>query len=64
MATNRSGNSQSSGAFNNMKYEVANEIDVTINKGYNGELSYRDEGHIGETIVKKVFAEYRNKNQQ
>lgn len=64
MATNRSGNSQSSGAFNRMKYEVANELGVTLNEGYNGNLTSRDAGRIGGTIVKKVFAEYRNKNQQ
>lgn len=63
MATNRSGNSQSSGAFNNMKYEVANELGVNLNQEYNGDLSSRDAGRIGGTIVKKVFAQYRNQNQ-
>ncbi|HHY82615.1 MAG TPA: alpha/beta-type small acid-soluble spore protein [Clostridiales bacterium] len=63
MATNRSSN-RSSGAFDNMKYEVANELGVTLNKDYNGNLTSRDAGRIGGTIVKKVFAEYRNQHQQ
>jgi len=47
-----------------MKYEVANELGVTLNKDYNGNLTSRDAGRIGGTIVKKVFAEYRNQHQQ
>jgi hypothetical protein len=43
-----------------MKFEVANEIGVTLNKEYNGNLASRDAGRIGGTIVKKVFADYRN----
>lgn len=62
MATNRSSN-RSSGAFDNMKFEVANELGVTLNKDYNGNLPSRDAGRIGGTIVKKVFAEYRNNHQ-
>ena len=45
MATNRSSN-RSSGAFDNMKYEVANELGVTLNKDYNGNLTSRDAGRI------------------
>lgn len=62
MATNRSSN-RSSGAFDNMKFEVANELGVTLNKDYNGNLPSRDAGRIGGTIVKKVFADYRNNHQ-
>jgi hypothetical protein len=62
VATNRSSN-RSSGAFDNMKFEVANELGVTLNKDYNGNLPSRDAGRIGGTIVKKVFADYRNNHQ-
>ena len=61
--SNRSSN-RSSGAFDRMKFEVANELGVTLNQDYNGNLTSRDAGRIGGTIVKKVFADYRNKNQQ
>lgn len=64
MATNNRSSNRSSGAFNNMKYEVANELGVTLKEDYNGDLSSRDAGRIGGTIVKKVFASYRNNNQQ
>ncbi|NLU35528.1 MAG: alpha/beta-type small acid-soluble spore protein [Clostridiales bacterium] len=47
-----------------MKFEVANELGVTLNQDYNGNLTSRDAGRIGGTIVKKVFAQYRNQNQQ
>lgn len=57
-------NSKSSGAFNNMKYEVANELGVNLNEGYNGDITSRDAGRIGGTIVKKVFADYRNRHGQ
>jgi len=57
-------NNNSSGAFNNMKYEVANELGVTLSEGYNGNLTSRDAGRIGGTIVKKVFADFRNNNQK
>lgn len=63
MANNRSSN-RSSGAFDNMKFEVANELGVTLNQDYNGDLSSRDAGRIGGTIVKKVFADFRNHNNQ
>ncbi|NLC43781.1 MAG: alpha/beta-type small acid-soluble spore protein [Clostridiales bacterium] len=64
MATNNRSSNRSSGAFDNMKFEVANELGVTLNQDYNGDLSSRDAGRIGGTIVKKVFANYRNSNQQ
>ena len=54
----------SSGAFDNMKFEVANELGVSLNSDYNGDLTSRDAGRIGGTIVKKVFADYRNNNKQ
>ena len=66
MANNSRSSGSSSGAFDNMKFEVANELGVTLNKDYNGNLASRDAGRIGGTIVKKVFADYRNShhNQQ
>lgn len=64
MATSNRSSNRSSGAFDNMKFEVANELGVTLNQDYNGNLTSRDAGRIGGTIVKKVFAQYRNQNQQ
>ena len=55
-------NNNNRGAFNRMKYEVANELGVNLKEGYNGDLPSRDAGRIGGTIVKKVFSDYRNKH--
>ena len=39
----------------NMKQEVANELGITLNKGYNGNLASKDAGHIGGNMVKKMI---------
>ena len=45
-------------AFENMKYEIANQVGVNLKQGYNGDLTSRDAGKIGGNIVKKVFEAY------
>ena len=42
-------------ALNRFKYEVANEVGVTLKDGYNGNLSSRDAGRIGGNMVKKLI---------
>ena len=42
-------------ALNKFKYEVANEVGVTLKDGYNGDLSSRDAGRIGGQMVKKLI---------
>lgn len=42
-------------AMSNMKQEVANELGITLNEGYNGNLSSKDAGHIGGNMVKNVL---------
>ena len=41
-------------ALNRFKYEVANEVGVTLKDGYNGNLSSRDAGKIGGNMVRKL----------
>ena len=41
-------------AMYNMKHEVANELGITLNQGYNGNLSSKDAGHIGGNMVKNI----------
>lgn len=48
-------------SFNEMKYEVAKEVGVPLKQGYNGDISSREAGRIGGTIVKKVFENYTGK---
>jgi hypothetical protein len=49
---------KSTTAFENMKYEIANQVGVNLKQGYNGDLASRDAGKIGGNIVKKVFESY------
>jgi hypothetical protein len=42
-------------ALNRFKYEVANEVGVSLKDGYNGNISARDAGRIGGNMVKKMI---------
>ena len=42
-------------AMNTMKQEVANELGINLKQGYNGDLSSKDAGYIGGTMVKKMI---------
>ena len=59
MANNNSNNQinvpEAREAMRNMKHEVANELGITLNQGYNGNLSSKDAGHIGGNMVKNVL---------
>ena len=47
-------------AMNKFKMEAANEVGVTLNKGYNGDLTSRQAGSIGGQMVKKMIESYEN----
>lgn len=55
-------NNQSKTQFENMKYEIANQVGVNLKQGYNGDLAAKDAGKIGGNIVKKVFESYTGNN--
>lgn len=55
-------NSKNKTSFEQMKYEVAQENNINLKQGYNGDLASRDAGRIGGNIVKKVFANYTATN--
>lgn len=38
-----------------MKYEVAGELGVDFKHGYNGDMTSRDAGRIGGSMVKKMI---------
>lgn len=46
---------QASAALERMKYEVASEVGVNLKEGYNGDISARDAGRIGGTMVKRLI---------
>ena len=60
MASNNSNSNQinvpeAREAMYNMKHEIANELGVTLNNGYNGNLSSKDAGRIGGNMVRKMI---------
>jgi small acid-soluble spore protein D (minor alpha/beta-type SASP) len=40
------------------KMESANEVGVTLNAGYNGNLTSKEAGSIGGNMVKKMIQNY------
>ena len=42
-------------SLNKFKYEVASEVGVNLKNGYNGDISARDAGRLGGTMVKKLI---------
>ena len=65
---NQSGNQNSSRAnvpearatLDNIKFEIASELDINLKQGYNGDLTSRQAGSIGGQMVKKMIQAYEN----
>lgn len=55
MANNTTLVPEAKSALNKFKYEVASEVGVTLNPGYNGDLKAKDAGKIGGNMVKKMI---------
>ena len=47
-------------AMDKFKMEAANEVGVTLKKGYNGSLTSKEAGSIGGQMVKKMIQSYEN----
>ena len=47
-------------ALEQFKNEAANEVGVTLNQGYNGQLTSQQAGSIGGQMVKKMVESYEN----
>ena len=47
-------------ALEQFKMQAANEVGVTLNNGYNGDLTARQAGSIGGQMVKKMVESYEN----
>ena len=48
-------------ALNRFKFEVADELGVPLKKGYNGDLTSRQNGSVGGYMVKKMIEEQERK---
>ncbi len=46
--------------MNKFKMETASQVGVTLNQGYNGDITARQAGHIGGQMVKKMIQAYEN----
>ncbi len=57
--TKRSVVPQAMAALDKMKYEVANEFNVNLKQGYNGDLTSREAGTVGGNMVRKMVEEYQ-----
>jgi len=45
-------------ALKRFKNEAASEVGVTLNQGYNGDLTSKQAGSIGGQMVKKMIEQY------
>ena len=54
-SSNRKAVPEATEALNKFKYEVANEMGISLKEGYNGDLSSKDAGKIGGNMVKKMI---------
>ncbi len=60
MASNKSLVPEAKAALDQFKMEAANEVGVTLNQGYNGNLTSKQAGSIGGQMVKKMVEKYEN----
>ena len=49
---------QAKAAMEQFKMEAASEVGVTLNNGYNGDLTSRQAGSIGGQMFKKMIQKY------
>ncbi len=47
-------------ALEQFKQQAASEVGVSLNQGYNGNLTSREAGSIGGQMVKKMVESYEN----
>ena len=58
MARNRSLVPEARKGLNTFKMEAAKDVGVTLNPGYNGDLTSRENGSVGGQMVKKMVESY------
>jgi hypothetical protein len=46
---------QAAAALDRKKFEIASEVGVNLKEGYNGDISARDAGRVGGTMVKRLI---------
>ncbi|MBC7075116.1 MAG: alpha/beta-type small acid-soluble spore protein [Syntrophomonadaceae bacterium] len=61
MARNKILVPQAKQQMDQFKYESAQEVGVTLQPGYNGDLTARQAGSIGGQMVKKMIYDYQKR---
>lgn len=56
--SNRSLVPQAKAGLDRFKMEAAKEVGVTLNEGYNGDLTSRENGSVGGQMVKRMVEAY------
>ena len=51
---------ESKSKMDSLKSEVANQLNVNLKQGYNGDLTSREAGSIGGEMVKRMIAYAQN----
>ncbi|MDD6204536.1 MAG: alpha/beta-type small acid-soluble spore protein [Firmicutes bacterium] len=47
-------------AMEDLKFEVANSLNVNLKKGYNGDLTAKENGSVGGEMVKRMIQQYQS----
>lgn len=55
---------ESQSALDKMKFEVARELGVNLKQGYNGDLTARENGYVGGTMVRKMIEDYERAHEK
>ncbi len=53
-------NNQSKDVLSKMKHEVANDLNIVLKDGYNGDLTSKQTGSIGGEIVKRLVQQAKD----
>ncbi len=53
-------NKESKAKLQNLKTEVAGSLNVSLNQGYNGDITAKQAGSIGGNMVKRMIAYAEN----
>jgi hypothetical protein len=53
---------ESTAALDNMKYEVAQQLGVNLTKGYNGNLTAKENGRVGGEMVRRMIEDYERRS--
>ena len=60
MTSNKTLVPEAKAALEQFKMEAASEVGVSLNQGYNGDLTAKQAGSIGGQMVKKMVEKYEN----